>query len=354
MERRFVVHVGAPKTGTTAFQEWAVNNRAALLEAGYLYPETGATQRGNHAALVSALGGAIEDAVRTAHLTRAFEEEMRRHPGANVIISAEIMTSLRYLPHMKQLHQALAAFGGTATIVQVVRDQISWRNSCYAQAREMLTPLPSFREYASIGRIGTRIGNWNYYERSFRGSGFDYQPLAFNEELRRKGIVAAMAELPCLAGLNPLAADSRQEVNASASDAALLVAEQVRTLVAGPGAAVRANLRPRLMAIVADQTQNLPGTSFNGFDEELAATFRAGYRRANQMFARRHFGRDWDDLFPPVPITHVSVDDFALLPPQQQRRIRAVTGRVLIEAIETGILGLTMPDDQPNPTGADI
>jgi len=343
MARRIVVHVGAPKTGSSAFQEWAVRNREALLGAGFLYPASGATEGGNHAPLAWALGGMIEDPARAAHLVRSLERELTAHPDHDVILSAETMTSLRYLPNVTRLYRALAEHGEQVTVVQVVRDQVPWRNSCYAQAREMLTPLPPFREYVAIGKHGPRGGNWEFLEDRYRRAGFSYEALAFDGELRRKGIVAAMAELPSLAGIAPLTADSKHEANPSVNDTALLVAERVRAAIAGPGATVAAGMRPQLMPLIQRHTRRLPGASFNGFDEPLADVIRTAYRTTNQAFARRHFARDWDDLFPPAPITHISVDDVTALPEREQRVVRDAAGRIIVDALDAGILQLSPP-----------
>ena len=341
MARQFVVHVGAPKTGSSAFQEWAVRHREALLDVGFLYPVTGATEGGNHAPLVGALGGAIDDVGRATHLVRAFDRELRTHPDADVIVSAETMTSLRFLPNMARLHRALTKRDGQATVIQVVRDQVPWRNSCYAQAREMLTPLPPFREYVQIGRLGPRGGNWEFLEDRYRQAGFAYEALAFDAELRRKGLVSAMAEMPSLNRLLPLTAESRREANPSVTDTALLVADQVRALVADTDGVVQQGLRPKLMPLIARHAKRLPGKSFNGFDEELAETIRDAYRLTNQTFARRNFARDWDALFPPKPVGELSADQLALLPPREQRRVKGAAGRVILEAVEAGILQLT-------------
>lgn len=313
-------------------------NRDAMLDAGFLYPAAGATAGGNHAALVSALGGAIEDVARTAHLIRLFEKDLNANPDADVILSAEIMTTLRFLPNMTRLHRALAKHADHATVVLVVRDQISWRNSCYAQSREMMTPLRPFRDYVAIGKNGPRGGNWDFLEQRYRRAGFDFETLAFDRRVRDVGIVAAMTSLDCLKSLAGVASTERRESNPSVGDLALLVAEQVRGAIAGPGAELPPGLRPKLMPIVAQHAARLPVASFNGFDQPLADHTRDRYRPGNDAFALRHFGCEWEALFPPQAIGHVSHDDIDDLPPRERRRVRDAAGRVLMDAIDSGIL----------------
>lgn len=343
MARRFVVHVGAPKTGTSAFQEWAVEHRTTLADAGLLYTAVGATAGGNHAALVGALSGALPETPRTEHLVRMFERDLDANPDADVILSGEIMTTLRFLPHMVGLRQALARYTDHATIVLCVRDQISWRNSCYAQSREMMKPLPRFRDYVAIGPKGPRGGNWSFLENRYRKAGFDFEPLAFDKRVRDIGIVAALASLACLKRLAPLAISERREANPSVGDLALLVAEQVRRTIAGPDGELPAGLRPKLMPMVAKHAARLPAASFNGFDLALADEIRARYLPSNDQFAKRHFGCDWQALFPPSTPSHLSHDDIADLTPKERRQVRDAAGRVLLEAVERNVLNLTAP-----------
>ena len=341
MARRFIVHVGAPKTGTSAFQEWAVANRAALIEAGFFYPETGATHRGNHAALVSALGGAIEDEKRRAHLFRLFERELQPHPDAAVILSAETMTTLRFLPNMPRLNRALGEYGDEATVVLVVRDQVEWRNSCYAQAREMMTRLPRFRDYVAVGKHGPRGGNWDFLEEKYREAGFDFATLAFDKRVRDRGIVDAMTSLPCLAGLAGLASADRTETNPSAGAFTLLVAEQLRMALGEQAAALPMRIRQKLAAMIAKHATDRPQMRFNGFDTAMAEEMRAMYRDGNDAFARRHFGASWEELFPPKPIEYVSCDAIEELDASERREISSIAGQVMIEALESGLLHLS-------------
>lgn len=341
MARRFVVHVGAPKTGTSAFQEWAVRNRSALLQAGFLFPETGATPLGNHAAMVSALGGAIEDEDRLTHLLRLFDRELRAHPDVAVILSAEMMTTLKFLPNMTRLRRALRHHGGEATVVLVVRDQIEWRNSCYAQAREMLTPLPPFRKYVNVGKHGPRGGNWDFLEQRYRDAGFSFETLAFDRRVRDQGIVAAMTTLPSLAGLAGVAERERTETNPTAGALALLVAEQVRATFSDPRGTIPMSVRSRLAPIIRDHAAELSQARFNGFDHDMVDVMRATYRDSNEVFARRNFGASWEELFPPKTFDYVSCDSIDELDREERLQVRTVAGRVLIEAIEAGLLQLS-------------
>lgn len=338
MARRFIVHVGAPKTGTSAFQEWAVRNRSALLDAGFLYPEAGATRLGNHAVMVSALGGAIEEERRSAHLLRLFNRELRAHPDAAVILSAELMTTLKFMPNMTRLNRALGHYSPDATVVLVVRDQVEWRNSCFAQAREMLTPLPRFHNYVNVGKHGPRGGNWDFLEQRYRRAGFQFETIAFDKRVREIGIVAALTALPSLSGLAAIAQEERVEANPTASALALLAAEQMRAAVAGPTGAIEPLLRQRLAALVRKHAADLPPTRFNGFTEALADEMRGIFRESNELFAQRHFGTSWQTLFPPKAIDHVSPDIIDDLTPAEQDQVRAVAGRAVIEALETGLI----------------
>lgn len=341
MGRRFIIHIGAPKTGTSAFQEWSADNRQALLESGYLYPTTGATAGGNHAALVSALSGMIDDEARADHLTRSFHNELISHPDVSVILSAEIMTTVRFLPNINNFRNGLSDYTDDATVVLVVRDQVAWRNSCYAQAREMMTQLPPFREHIRPGRRNPGAGNWDLIEHRYREAGFKFEALPFDSRVRDTGIVAGMASLASLAGLTSIADPQRREANPSAGDLALLVTEQVRQIIAGPHGSLPPGLQPKLTPIIARNTAHFPFNSFNGFDQPHADELRDMYLQSNNVFSQRHFGCDWQELFPPLPVGPVSEDNLTLLDPAKRRRVRSVAGQILIEAIDEGVLQLS-------------
>jgi hypothetical protein len=48
MKKRLILHIGQPKSATTSIQAFLKNNRKALLQQGYLYPESGLQHLAHH------------------------------------------------------------------------------------------------------------------------------------------------------------------------------------------------------------------------------------------------------------------------------------------------------------------
>jgi len=90
--RRAIVHIGTPRTATSALQFFLARRRRALAEVGILYPElapaAGAEPRGNHKALGEALDGRRPRRERAA-LFAALDEALATTTADTVILSYE-------------------------------------------------------------------------------------------------------------------------------------------------------------------------------------------------------------------------------------------------------------------------
>jgi len=90
--KRFFLHIGAPKTGTTALQTFFSENRPALLRQGLLYPEACLRANGHHD-LAFLLGGgypdwAIPQEKEIGQLLGDLGKEVSNHSGA-ILLSSE-------------------------------------------------------------------------------------------------------------------------------------------------------------------------------------------------------------------------------------------------------------------------
>ncbi|QNE31527.1 hypothetical protein F1C10_05985 [Sphingomonas sp. NBWT7] len=329
---RFILHIGTHKTGTSAFQQWATRNRAALRDAGFLYPETGATPDGNHHALSLALAGGEIDAGRRIQILRQFDDELRAAPDAAVLISAETMSTVRFFPLLPALRTAIETRGGSdLTAIVAVRDQLAWRNSCYAQMREMLTAVPPFDRFFMPGPHGVHSGNWEYLDDRYTRAGFALQAIACDAAFRRNGVVHALTRLACLSPLADIDTADRQEANPSLSALQLIVADEVRSAIAGPDGSVDWPLRNLLVPLVIRHSEALAGPSFNGHTPHAAAAYSALFEESNARFAERHFGRAWHDVLPPAPLKPLSPCGIDDLRPAQRRAVMAAVERVLTD-----------------------
>lgn len=140
---RLTLHIGATKTGSSAFQRHCARRRDALAEAGVLYPEQGLVSGAHH--LVAAC---LHPTARGLH--RAFFREIDRTGAemlhqfaAEIIADAEragaedILLSSEYLwgAFPETFYEEwLAAFHGLEVrVLAVVRRQDDWAQSSYLQ-----------------------------------------------------------------------------------------------------------------------------------------------------------------------------------------------------------------------------
>jgi hypothetical protein len=335
---RFILHVGAHKTGTTAFQLWAWSHREQLEDAGYLYPRHGASPAGNHARLSAALAGLDEvDPDTAARMVEGLTEDMAAAPELDVLVSAEGMSRFKYLRHLPTLRAHIRRHGYGALVLMAVREQVAWRNSCYAQMRETLVPLPPFAEFMP----DARSGNWEWMEDRYRKAGFAFRALAFDAAFRRAGAAAAMVQAPGLRrlrGLPGLRPQDRRESNPTLNAHQLLACEVVRETLAGPGAAVPPVVRRRIQPLLLRTIRDLPGPRFNGFTPEAAAAMTAQMAESNDRFALKHFERPWAELFPapePADVTPSRVEE---LDAPTRAMVEDAAARTLAEARATGLL----------------
>lgn len=126
----FVLHIGPDKTGTSAVQDWFLNQSDELAEAGILYSVNGCGEDGAFNALAAALmgqpsSGDPQDGVRKLAL---FNQDLATFKGDTVLLSAEDFSyrmlkkdngiSIRFGPkrvaeHASAIVEALKSLGAT-------------------------------------------------------------------------------------------------------------------------------------------------------------------------------------------------------------------------------------------------
>ena len=142
MTARFLLHIGANKTGTSSIQRMLVDNTQALSNAGWFYPDFH-LQHCAHHALAYALAG---------HPTRGLAEGWRgafkqatADPEHRHIISSELF--FRNVPP-----QAAAQLfpPGETQIVLYLREHLGYLASWYAQAVQERNLTAGFDDYIRL------------------------------------------------------------------------------------------------------------------------------------------------------------------------------------------------------------
>lgn len=177
------LHIGTPKTGTTALQKFLFNNREKLLEKGSLYPVSGMISTQNitgvysHHGLVKALlkmydpkspGIQSRDGGEWKNSWEELKKEIKKIKPKNVILSSELLTYRKEFYYSDMIDLAKRMLEEYETkIVIYVRRQDEFFRSLYCQTMKSPLPqkVPNFNvNYPNINtmRMSQFIGNFKY------------------------------------------------------------------------------------------------------------------------------------------------------------------------------------------------
>src|SRR6478735_2975657 len=148
---RFVLHIGAAKTGTTYIQHALYRNRNLLRELGVYLPRTGQFEFATKSVAHHHLAWEIVDPRRfksSAGGWDALEEELSTVDAPMALVSAEALERLTYSPERRAaLEERAARISDEVTVVYVVREQLGLLNSLYAQNVKSLRGVDEFRVF---------------------------------------------------------------------------------------------------------------------------------------------------------------------------------------------------------------
>src|SRR6266853_3347589 len=125
------IHVGPHKTGTSAIQWFLQENRAELLQHGYVVPES-ETKRGAHHALAEKLAG-MEVGEHREPLVAKSIRALGETPAETIVISSEALEGiLESRKHAQVFFSRIAELNLKPKLVLFPRNQPQWINSSYA------------------------------------------------------------------------------------------------------------------------------------------------------------------------------------------------------------------------------
>ena len=334
--RRFIAHIGAAKTGTTAFQVWLKAHRAEMMRAGYLVPEK-TPRQGNHRNVVMALAG-MSDARNAAAIRAATLREIEEHPGLDVIVSAEAMGSVEYT------HTILPALtrefeGFDKVAILSVRDPIAHYNSGFAQRRKAMRR--NDRDWNSFLRdsLENRRGDWRLNVDLYEAHGWRMIVIPYAAETKARGITRTILSLPEFGDTaQQVPVDETQERNPSMGAIGLIIMDLIQDAVdpeAALDTAAPAALRERVARIANERLDDKP---FNGFTEETRAAVLARFADTNRWIADRFFDVPWEVACPPAPLVPPSPRTLADLPHGMAARVARTATRMTAFARDLGSL----------------
>lgn len=334
--RRFIAHIGAAKTGTTAFQTWLKAHRAEMMEVGYLVPEK-TPRQGNHRNVVMALAGTSDqpnsEAIRVATL-----RDLADHPEHNVIVSAEALGSIEY---MRTLLPAVTERLGDFEKVAIlsVRDPIAHFNSGFAQRRKAMRRNDRdfdtyLRESLEHGR-----GDWREKVDLYEAQGWRMIVIPYAAEAKARGITRTILSLPEFGdAAQRLPLDEPIERNPSMGAIGLIIMDLIQDAIDPSGerdTVAPAQLRERVATVAAKRFDDKP---FNGFTAEARDEVIARFADTNRWIADRFFGVSWEAACPPAPLAPRSPRDLDDLPKGIAARVARTADRMIDYARELGSL----------------
>ncbi|MBZ5739708.1 LicD family protein [Nocardioides mangrovi] len=149
--RRFVIHCGTYKAGSSAIQDWAWAHHDDLLADGILYPRTGLTfdepEVGiRHAPLV---WRHRDDRARWEALVDDLVEEVRSCPAPTVLLSAEAWSRPGHVEALADLLDRLRAEGlvESATGILYLRNHLDYARRLYRELTRRRGNLQTFAEW---------------------------------------------------------------------------------------------------------------------------------------------------------------------------------------------------------------
>lgn len=127
MKKEIFIHVGLPKTGSTALQQFLYENKDLLIEQNFCYPSAFLkTSPPKHQKIVKALLGRININLLS---------ELNEIKQQSIIISSEGFTNHLYEMNIVQSKRVISQMNDyRITVVLMVRKYLDWLESYYSQA----------------------------------------------------------------------------------------------------------------------------------------------------------------------------------------------------------------------------
>lgn len=286
MKRRFYLHVGGHKTGSSAQQVWFANNGVALNAAGLVYPAEITGAHGNCVRIAEAWGKDPNTwSAQNALNMMQFSELIEEHPHLDVLFSAEYFSEDSTERHLTAVAADLSEYGFEVRPVMYVRNQIDQLSSLYAQRIKLLNTDLSFdcalRELTSMQRA-----DWHRYFERHSALGWSTAIGAFGRK-REHSIVESFFALAGLKDRFPVETDFRvDEINPSLGAIGVLVSLHVARHIISRRLSMPHNGNVYFSRCLIAASAEIEDRRFIGPDKSDREYIRARYASGNQAIAK--------------------------------------------------------------------
>jgi hypothetical protein len=325
------VHIGPPKTGTSAIQRFLKENRANLLKHGYLVPESGQAVGGAHFALVHQLCGE-EVHPRQQFSVKTFVSELAESNSEAVVISAEALTGILTYPTLAQkFFASLASLDLEPRIVMFPRNQPQWLNSSYAQTIKSFRGRPLLEGFLTRAQFGRNAWTSRSEMAAANGAKVIARPYT---SVSARNIVPDFLDA---IGINDpaLATSKTERVNESVGPFTIAVAQGVRATIEGT-IKLRQAGRCKMQMEKYLSKEGLTDSGYCGLTTMLARQVEAECLASNNAFAMRVWGRTWNEMFAPDVGVEFTANDYSIagipeaMAPKLRRAITILAKRATI------------------------
>ena len=314
-----LIHIGAPKTGSTALQNFLLTNEAPLAAKGICFLASGRTNI-SHNNLFNPLRG--PDA---AAIWSDIADEAASHPESLSIMSSENFFSPTIAASVAQhMPESLRK---TTRFIAYVRRQDAYLEALYKQktknGREHSLPLEFVKKHVEIGNYQTvldafadTVGDENVILRRFERSAM-------------KGGDVVADFLGCL-GLDAADSSFVQPVHEANQSLSRAVTEQMGALARHS----RLNVRELAREMMRDPANAAPRRSGDVFTKDQRLEIMALFEASNAELARRYLKDDsspffdLQDLAPDMPDRYPDPEEEIALYAEAQEKVAAAIGRI--------------------------
>ena len=283
---RFIVHIGAHKTGSSAVQHWLLANAKLLADHGILFPTDLVGNNGNAVGLAKLLTSAPIS--WTPEQRRVFRGLMARSadPTADMLISAEKFEIGLAEGRFGALGRMLDRHGITRRIaVFLIRNQADLYSSAYAQRLKRLNSRTWHLQAESATEDLERFDWWGQANR-LRKAGFTPRLSVFRGKTGQMPVAQTVLSLAGLADRLPAHTDFRApSINDSIGEMGVFIATRLVAMLTSLPKPVGVPVRTQLSDALIAALKGVPDRPFNAFDRVEHGMFMARFADGNQRLA---------------------------------------------------------------------
>ncbi|KNY24628.1 hypothetical protein [Methylobacterium sp. ARG-1] len=306
--RRAIVHIGMPRTGSTAFQEVLARLRPRLDAVGICYPKLAAPGAPdsldvNHHRLGQGLDRRRPEAERRAGLAR-LDAILGTTQADTLILSYEDFAVQRSRWRVPEVLAGICARHGFALeTALVVKPQAEQLASAYALRTQVVAEGRTFRGFLGVEGTSGRYDYAALLEPWRRASQGRVTAVPFRDRRSDAPLLARLiGDLGLRDRLAPLLTPADLEYRTNRSSGPLAVEAARRLYRLGVHRQVIGH--PRQLGHVVDRwawARGLDADRFRGEAPEGLARVAARYAAANERFAATCWGRPWDAVIAAAP-----------------------------------------------------